>query len=330
MARAKVIALVAAVWFLAGCAGTKGARIAGDTRPGIASGEMYIVPDSTKWILVADEKAGLEAARTFWIPAAAVGLTDREKAFFAGGRLTECRSAIFDGARAALVTGEPSGAAVVRASDGRILFVTETPSGPESAEVLPGGAIIVASRADGGTLSIHHRSAQAAATYGLAGARGVAWDAKRKSLWALGSDTLNRYSYRTADGAPALALEKEAVLPGPGGVDVYPRSGRDELIVVTYGGVFSYDPANDAWKPFEPIGEMGGVTSAGDESRGGSVVWTLSDGTVMLKKGKDAARRFGSGASKVRWDRLQEFTYGYGTARFAGEGFPTRLITLPR
>ena len=305
MRRAAIFFLCAVMASTWGCAVSEEARLEGSTTPGVASGKIYIADMGRGRVLVTDETRGLEGASDFWTPAEAADLAPDEKGLFPPDEMNECRPAVFCGTRVVLATAWPSGFAVVRASDAKVLFVAEAPRGVHSAEALPDDNLVTASSTGGDCVKVYSTVTGETAEYPLPGGHGVVWEKRTKTL-----------------------VESFA-LPAPGGHDLYPSAWRDELFVTAGKSVWVFSTRDRAFAPFEPLARAEDVKSISEKRYNGRVLYTgWGDALSFINPpGKEA--KVGANIYKARWDRLPEMTYGYRRPYGAFGGFPTRLITAP-
>jgi hypothetical protein len=227
--------------------------------------------------------------------------------------MNECKPAVYRGERVFLVSAWPTGCAVIRMSDRKALFVAEAPRNVHSSEVLPDDNLVAVSSGGGDAVRVYSTTTRETKDYALPGGHGVVWDAKRRRLWALGDKVLQRYSYNGQRDHPELTLEAAIDLPQAGGHDLYPRAGRDELLVTTGDTVWVFDPGRQAFSRFAPLThEKGNVKSVGERSPGGRIAYTLWDDSVRLLNPEGRLLLPDARLYKARWNRLPEFTYSPG------------------
>ena len=176
----------------------------------------------------------------------------------------ECKPAL--DCSAILVTASSGGAAMVRLSDKKILFLGRPGGNTHSIALLPDGNIVTAS-STGKILCLFvvgEESDEVKVTpvfkkYELDGGHGVVWDAKRKLLWALGSHDLVGYEYVGTKDAPELKEVARVKLTGTqvNGHDLYPAPGYDALMT-TGKGINVFDPET---RTFTTVAQMPGIKS---------------------------------------------------------------------
>jgi hypothetical protein len=294
-----------------GCT-SSGETVALDTtKPGVATGLIWVAGAARARVLVTDEARGLAGAGTFWSPAEAKDLSPIQRTLFAGV-ITECKPAVYHGQRVLLVTAAPGGVAILRAIDAKVLLVAMAPKNAQSAELLPDGTLVSVSSNGGDTLRIYSTETGHTADYALAGATGVAWDKEGKLLWALGASALHRYAYNGKSGAPALKLISAVTLPTGIGRELYPRAWRDELFVTTEAGVWTYSPTDSLFAPFGPAADVKAVRSIGEKDLNGRILYTPGGSSLFFAHPQGTLASPATTVAKARWDRLPEFTYGYG------------------
>lgn len=151
---------------------------------------------------------------------------------------------------------------LVRYRDG--LLVKDFPAYPSchSAEILPDGTIATANSNDG-KLRLHF-TAERFTDYELPYAHGLAWDKKRRCLWALG-DQLYSFDYRDQKLVPKEAFP----LPmSPTGHDLFPLRKRDALLVSNNEALFIFDLGSEE---FEKISALREIKSASEHADG--TIW---------------------------------------------------------
>jgi len=256
-------------------------------------------------------EAGFAQPLWTWRPAEAPDLTPEQKTLFPPTEMNECKPAVYRGERVILVSAWPTGFAVLRLSDRKALFVAEAPRNVHSSEVLPDDNLVAVSSGGGDAVRVYSTTTGETRDYPLPGGHGVVWDAQRRRLWALGDKVLQRYSYNGTRDHPELTLEAAIGLPQAG--DLYPRAGRDELLVTTGDTVWVFDPDRQAFLPFAPLAqEKGNVKSVGECSPGGRIAYTLWDESVRLLNPEGKLLFPDARLYKARWNRLPEFTYSPG------------------
>lgn len=155
-----------------------------------------------------------------------------------------------------LITASRGGVALIRVSDKKLLFYTNTGGNPHSAEVLPDGNIVVAS-STGGNISVFKFNKQEPYVEAPAfkmkakSAHNVVWDKKRECLWSAVWADLWKISYDSSK--VSLTLE-DAYAMDPVNTeahDLSPVYGQDALYVTTNQKSYIFDVEK---KTFEPMG----------------------------------------------------------------------------
>lgn len=165
--------------------------------------------------------------------------------------IDECKPALSD---SAVLTNASAGAvALIRVSDKKVLFYGLAGGNTHSVALLPDGNVVSAS-STGRYLALFAtpegvREEDAAPTpiykqYELDQAHGVVWDAKRKTLWALGYGALVGYEYVGTKSEPDLREIFRLPLEGKlrSGHDLYPAYGYDALVTTDGAGINVFDP----------------------------------------------------------------------------------------
>jgi len=270
--------------------------------------ELLVADLGNGRVLCIDDKRGFEEPLWVWEPAEAEDMTAGERALFP--ETCECKPAIYQGQRVFLACSYPTGFAVVRMSDRKVLFVAEAPKNVHSAEVLPDGNLLAVSSLGGDAVRVYSTTSGETRDYPLPGGHAIVWDARRECLWALGNSVLQRYSYNDDRDHPELTLEAMINLPQPGGHDLYPRAGRDELFVTTRDKVWAFEPDASRFVRLKQFyHEAGNVKSVGENAPDGRLAYTLWDDSVRLLDPEGVLVLPDSRIYKARWNRLPKFAY---------------------
>lgn len=179
-------------------------------------------------------------------------LTAAQKEWFV---LPDEAKPVYDGT-CLLVTASRGGAALIRISDKRILFLAKPAGNPHSAEVLPDGNIVVAS-STGNTLKVfvydeaNPYVSKVAQTINAPKAHNVLWDAKRNCLWSAVDNQLIKYTYNNNRTAPALTQAFVYDLPAGNTEchDLAPVYGEDAMYISSVQNVFKFDIASGTFTP---------------------------------------------------------------------------------
>ncbi len=131
-------------------------------------------------------------------------------------------------------------AGIVSYPVGEILsYITNAGHNPHSVEILPDGALVVAS-STGNSVRIYERTQYGDAELTeyteveVPSAHGVLWDPDDEILWALGMGRL--YAYEVTEEHKMILLEDRSVnLPSAGGHDLQPVYGTKDLFWITSG-----------------------------------------------------------------------------------------------
>jgi len=252
-----------------------------------------------------------EAIRWDWDPKAEPKLTEKERGSFLA--ISDCKPAF--GTDCVLIAASGGGVALVRVADKKLLFYGFAGGNTHSVALLPDGNVVAAS-STGGYLSLF-ATPENMTEEGFQGttsifkkipfvdAHGVVWDAKRKTLWALGGEDLVGYEYVGTKQEPDLKEIYRAKLEGAafGGHDLYPAPGYDALMT-TGRGVCVFDPTT---REFTEVSNMKHVKSISVSPEGltlmqRAVVEWWSE-TIFFGDAKDSAVGTYSGAKfyKARW-----------------------------
>lgn len=146
-----------------------------------------------------------------------------------------------------MVAASGGGAAIVRISDKKVLFLANPMGNPHSIEVLPNNRVVVSSTT-GRTLKVYNVDTnnviQRTPAFSMTFPNGhnVVWDKKRNCLWSAGESDLFKFSYDMSTGA----LTEMAKYPFPDGCtvahDFVKIWNQDRYIMTTEQKVFEFDP----------------------------------------------------------------------------------------
>ena len=140
-------------------------------------------------------------------------------------------------------------AAMIRYSDGELLWKTWVKGNLHSIELLPDGQIALAA-STGGFLRIYSDEDTFIET-GLKEAHGVLYDPERKTLWGLGEHTLAEYDPKTLRQIGQIYDFGQGIGCGH---DLAPYYGnKDLLLVTTEGGVWVYNKKENCFMEDHPI-----------------------------------------------------------------------------
>jgi len=209
-----------------------------------------------------------------------------------------------DGGRRILITSSSGGIAIVERPSGKVTFHAEA-SNAHSAELLPGGRIVVAVSVNehGNRLILfdENESARELFTTELYSGHGVVWDERRGLLWALGGKELRCYGLdRWYTPVPSLRLRKSYRLPDPGGHDLQPAAGTDLLNVSTGSRCWRFDRDTGEFHPHPDLAESGRVKCISDHPTTGRTVYIQAEGENW-------------------WAEHLHFLHPGGSVRLAGE-----------
>ena len=240
--------------------------------------KVVVCGDSTLYIVDVEKSAeGIPAIVWQWdIKDAAAQLPED----FPGRNrsLDDCKPVA--GGSQILVTSSSSSTILLDIATRKCLFYARTPMA-HSAEMLPGGRIIVANSThpEGNNLSLYDIANSDVCIWkdSLYSGHGVVWSEKYKSLYALGYKELRRYSLKDWDGpTPSLELEQTWELPGISGHELSP-CGKDGLIVSVHEGVFVFDMESGGFSAFEPLEGVNNVKSVNYEPESGRLIYTKAE-----------------------------------------------------
>jgi uncharacterized protein DUF6528 len=184
-----------------------------------------------------------------------------------------------------LITSSGDAVALVSHSTGNTLFYA-TVKNAHSAELLPGGLIVVASSSDsdgqGDRIILFDRreAEKPLMTLPLTAAHGVVWDHKRNVLWALGGKELVRLRVDSTGASPQLVPEKSVPLPAREGHDLQIVDDCSSLLVTNTKTVFWVDPDRMSFEPYEPFRGIGEIKSLSINPKTKQIAFTRADPNV--------------------------------------------------
>lgn len=178
-----------------------------------------------------------------------------------------------------LVTASSGGVAIYERSSGNTSFFARV-ANAHSACMLPGGHIVVASSvsAEGNALVLFHRASSERALFRtpLESAHGVVWDDKRKTLYALGMESLEEYAFSPGEAQP-LNRTHRTDLPTRGGHELAPTNAENELIVTTEHGVYRVDKSTRSFSSHPLIGADANVKCVSTHPKTGRIAYVKAD-----------------------------------------------------
>jgi hypothetical protein len=192
----------------------------------------------------------------------------------------ECKPV--DGGARILLTSSGGAVALVDRKADRVLFYARA-ANAHSAELLPGGRIVVAAshdprgRGDRLILFDAARSGHELWSGELPWAHGVVWDARRNLLWALGEHDVRAYELRDwASAAPSLQRRTVVALPESGGHNLSAVPGTAWLALSTSTRCWLFDRDTLALRPHPALGDRPRVKSI-DYGPAGQLVYVQAE-----------------------------------------------------
>jgi hypothetical protein len=189
--------------------------------------------------------------------------------------LDECKP--LDGGRLFLVTSSSGGAALIERATKKCLFYASARNA-HSAELLPGGKIVVARSDPDGALVVFdlRKPDKPLFVEPLASGHGVVWLNPKKRLYALGFDMVREYALEDWDGEkPSLRRTNEWRLAARGGHDLA-RLDETTLFVSHGSGVELFDVEKKKFSRFKPL-QMPRVKSVSPHPRESRVAYTQAE-----------------------------------------------------
>jgi hypothetical protein len=212
-----------------------------------------------------------------------------------------------------LITSSSGAVALVERATGRAIFWAKCLNA-HSAELLPGGRIVVASsiHANGGNqlvlFDIKQPGRELFATP-LHSAHGVVWDAGRRLLWALGGEQVEAYTLAGWETAtPSLKKTGEWKLPSHDGHELAPADATGaQLVVSAAENVWLFDCDSKRFAPHPLFAGKFALKSASLHPETSEWAYTLADlpdwwtKTIRFSGSPAKLDRPGEQMYKVRW-----------------------------
>jgi hypothetical protein len=242
-----------------------------------STGKLLLVCGDTKVLLV-DYKNGKDSIPNVvwsWDSHEAMDLPEefRMKKF---NTMDDCK-AIRQGEQI-LVSSSGGAIAIINRKDKKILFHASVPNA-HSIELLPGELIAAAASTakNGNRIMLFDSRQPDKSLYSdsLYSAHGVVWDAKRKSLFALGLTALREYKLITTD-QKSLKLVQEWKIPGKSGHDLQPTPDGDHLYLTESTGAWMFDLKQHTFTKIPGFTEAPHTKSVGLD-RTGQFIYTVPE-----------------------------------------------------
>lgn len=278
--------------------------------------ELWVCGDTLVELYSGDSAATSAQPIWSWDSRTAAGVSDDRRARLRV--MDEVKPVDLAGQRCVLMTSSGAGGcALIRRSDQAVLF-TAGALAAHSAELLPGGWIVVAAANPLNELQLYHVSdghPEAPRTRtAFPSAHGAVYDSASGLLWTCGADQVVAYRL---DGLmhernPAWEIVHEIRLPERWAHDLSADPLHGGLIVTTQHNVWRLDAGSRAIAPFEPLAGLVAVKAVSVERRTGRIAFQKgeagrwwSDTIYLLGPGQKLGmillpeRRL----YKVRWDQ---------------------------
>lgn len=220
-----------------------------------------------------------------------------------------------------LATASGGAVILIRLEDKKVHFYAHAGVNPHSAEILPDGNIISASSTDN-MLRIFSTDASVTSfpdsvysqDYTLPSAHGVVWDRARTCVWAVGYQTIRRYSYNFDRQKPMLQEEAVFELPEKGGHDLFPTWDSNALMITTHSKIWSFDPVEQTFSPYPLLSEAVRVKSISERSQKPTTVYMQACeswwcDTIRFAGSSKTNQREGARFYKIRWWLPNHFSY---------------------
>ncbi|TVT27178.1 hypothetical protein FNH05_30970 [Amycolatopsis rhizosphaerae] len=213
----------------------------------------------------------------------------------------------YGGRNTVLVTASGGMAATVDYATRRVTWSQYVGGNPHAMELLPGGAVVVAS-STGNRLTVYGKGGHTGRTYPFGDAHAVLWNAATQRLWALGGTKLCSYAVRGTATAPTLTGKSCVDVPS-GAHDLAPVHGTaTQLWFSTTRHVYRYDinrgtsvraPKYIDNRSIKSIGNQPGGLVITTQVRHGNADGTWGNGNVWLYRqdGAYVGKRSRTGAA---------------------------------
>lgn len=185
-----------------------------------------------------------------------------------------------DNGKKILVTSSGGGVVLIDRQTKKSLFWARVPMA-HSAELLPGGRVVVAlsTHGAGNSLEIYDIKKPDVMLFrdSLYSGHGVVWIASRERLYALGYNELREYSLVNWDSdSPGLQLVRQWQTPDNGGHDLTIVSAS-ELLLTTTNSVWRFDLKTGQFSPFEMIEDNKDIKSVNLNPRTRELIYTKAE-----------------------------------------------------
>lgn len=175
-----------------------------------------------------------------------------------------------------LVSSSSGAVAVVEMKTGAAHFYASVPNA-HSVELLPGNLLAAAASTadDGNSIMVFDLDdgTKPLFTDSLYSAHGLVWNARRKSLFALGYDVLREYKF--ASGGQ-LELKQQWTIPGIGGHDLQPTYDGKSLLVTEHEGAWKFDLATHQFSKIDGFPDTENIKSLG-QNKAGQYIFTVPE-----------------------------------------------------
>ncbi|MEU8264568.1 DUF6528 family protein [Micromonospora sp. NPDC048999] len=225
----------------------------------------------------------------------------------AWSNLSDVKFRTYGGRKVVLAVASGGAAGIIDYSTKKTTWSASPGGNPHAIELLPNGAVVVASSA--GKLTAYGKGKTSGRTYSFADAHAVLWEPGTKRLWALGGNQLCSFKVGGTATAPTLSGKVCAKTPSGGGHDLSPVYGQSAQLWLSTGShVYTYNLNRGTFSKASGSIDNSQIKSIGNISGGlvitAKVTKANSDGTwgtnkVSLYKlnGSSAGSRTYTGAA---------------------------------
>ncbi|WP_123864567.1 DUF6528 family protein [Chitinophaga barathri] len=236
--------------------------------------KKFLVCGDTKVLLVDYNKSKDSIPEVIWTWDASQA-TDLSEDYRKKFRTMDDCKAINDG-KQILVSSSSGAIAVVNLEDKKVMFVSSVPNS-HSIALLPDNRIAAAASTNkaGNKIMLFDIAHPEKVLYtdSLYSAHGLVWDAKRKSLFALGYSVLREYKIVSKD---ALQLKNEWKIPGIGGHELQPSPDGGHLFVTEHNGTWVFNIKDQKFSKLKGLPDAENVKSLG-QIKAGQYIYTIPE-----------------------------------------------------
>lgn len=211
----------------------------------------------------------------FWKPQDYAGAPENVDDLYR--HIDECKP--FDDGERILITASTDGVGIVDRRNRRLIHIGVAQNA-HSADILPGGRIVVAGSHGGDSLTVFEGKAggRALVRKPLPGGHGVHWDASAHRLYALSDDTIEIFELTDwASAEPDLRHIRSIQLPARGGHELARIAGGSQFIVTTADKAWRFDSREDRLAPDPVLAEQSHIKAVTRHAGTAALAWLQAD-----------------------------------------------------